>query len=343
MNDETRRDPRATRARVVIFSLVSSLLLSFAPSGVALRQRSSDDPVATTERFVFHSRFSMNLVDRLKRTAHGLELPGAECLETLPPDQRTAWDGAIETFRELFVDDEGGRRRTIFLRLELAGLGDQVRGGLPPMSEEVEGLLDAAAPAYRTCWWDADDAANRRWIGALVSLLREMEEEVATRLAEAYRTPWHDGKIPVDVVPWVSRQGANTIGPAHILITSSSEAHRGNAALESVFHEASHTIIGPDEGEPSRQLREASRRLGLEVPDGLWHVLIFHTTGEVVQGTIAERTAEEYLPYLYATGLFERAWPELREPVEEWWGAYLDGRISMSRAVEGMLEELSED
>ncbi len=81
------------------------------------------------------------------------------------------------------------------------------------MPDEAQRALDAGAPAYRACWWSKDDEANRRWINALHTMLLEVGEEIATRLAEAYQTPWKTSRIPVDMVPYVSRQGAHTARP----------------------------------------------------------------------------------------------------------------------------------
>jgi hypothetical protein len=172
-------------------------------------------------------------------------------------------------------------------------------------------------------------------------MLLEVEEKVASRLTEAYQTPWAASTIIVDVVPYVSRSGAATASP-HILINSSYEHYQGRAAAEMIFHEASHTIIGPQAGEPSRQFREAGERLRVEVPRDLWHVVIFYTSGEVVRKVIEEKYGEEYLPYVYAEGLFERGtWPAFQEPLETWWKRYLKHEIEMATAAEGLLTALS--
>ena len=135
--------------------------------------------------------------------------------------------------------------------------------------------------------------------------------------------------------------GANTIvEPHHILISSVDDGYRGWAALEMIFHEASHTIIGRDRGEPTRQVNRAAERLGIEVPRNLSHVILFYTTGEVVRELLRERTGEEYLPYLYSRGLFENAWPEFRAPMETWWKPYLIGETGMAAAAEGVLQAL---
>ena len=91
-----------------------------------------------------------------------------------------------------------------------------------------------------------------------------------------------------------------------------------------------------------RQFREASERLGVELPNALLHVLLFYTTGEVVRDFLKERYGEAYVPYLYARGLFERGprWGRFQEPLETWWKEYLDGQIDMATAAEGVLRTI---
>lgn len=326
--------PRYTRSILPIV-----VLLSATPVVVA-QPPPPDDPVATTDRFVFHSRFPLNLHDGLIRAALAREAPDSACLRGLAPEEREGWDRAVARYRDSFTATED-RRLPVLVRLHLAGLADQLRRPLEPMPEEVERALADGAAAYRACWWSRDDAANRRWIDALLPMLDDVEAEVSARLAAAYQTEWLGSRIPVDVVPYVSRQGAHTIRPPHILITSSGTNHQGRAALEAIFHEASHTIIGPRAGEPSRRLQEVAEGLGVAVPSDLWHVVLFYTTGEIVRDVIAERYGEEYQQYLYATGLFERGWPELRHPIERWWKPYLDGSLQLTDAVEGLLQDLA--
>jgi hypothetical protein len=39
----------------------------------------------------------------------------------------------------------------------------------------------------------------------------------------------------------------------------------------------------------------------------------------------------DYQPYLYATGLFDRAWPQFRTPVETHVQAFVDGKIALEQ------------
>ena len=58
--------------------------------------------------------------------------------------------------------------------------------------------------------------------------------------------------------------------------------------------------------------------------------MLFYTAGEVTRQQLA-KDGVEYKPYLYATGLFDRAWPRFRAPVEQHVQAYIDGKISLEQ------------
>ena len=327
-------------SRTIRWMMVSVLLSTMFSSPAVSQTTVAPDPVAVTDRFVFYSRFRMNLHDELVEAAAS-DTVARNCAQGVTEQERAAWDGAVQRYRDLFAGREG-RRRALVVRFHLAGFGEAVRDELGSMPEAAAEALDAGAAAYRACWWVEDDAANRRWIAAIVPVLEEVGDEIASRLSQAYQTPWKASAIPVDVAQYVNFGGANTVlDPDHILITSVRDGFQGRAGLEMIFHEASHTIIGPRAGEPSRHLRLLGERLGVEVPGVLSHVVLFYTTGQVVRRVIEERFSEEYVPYMYAGGLFDRAWPAFQAPMETWWQRYLDGHIPMAEAADGLLRAVS--
>ena len=64
----------------------------------------------------------------------------------------------------------------------------------------------------------------------------------------------------------------------------------------------------------------------------LWHVVLFYISGEVVREALAARGVD-YEPYIYRTGLFDRAWPRLKGPVERHWPAYVNGDARLDDVV----------
>lgn len=259
------------------------------------------EPVVTaTDQFAFFSDFETNLNDALiaagdARNRGKPELfragPEAACLAKLPdPEERR-------------------------------------------LVEIARGFRSAGAPAYRACRWAAQDQANRGWIDALLPLLAEHEAAIARRLSEVYQTPWGGLPFRVDVVETADWSGAHTINllptGAHVLISSSHPDYRGLAALEMIFHEASHFLTGRQKPLPAA-LAEATRKLGNPFHGDLAHAVNFYVTGEVVRRVLGEAGKPGYTPYLYAQGLFDRG--TFRRAIESTWPPYLDGKRTLPEA-----------
>ena len=300
-----------------------------------------DDPrpgarVAATPRFVFYSDARVNLHDFLLwRTAADTTVePATGCRTALPPEQREAFDRATRLYQTRYSDRDRDRVR-LALRFHLVGSENEI----VPRSEQQPALdaLDAALPAYRACWWETHDRRNRAWVNDLLQRLARHGDAMEARLARDFRSTWR-WPIPVDVATWAG--GANTVlRPHHIMITAVDSAYSGDGALEMIFHEAAHTIAGRS-GAVAEAIRTAERELGVAAPRGLWHVLLFHTVGEAARDVLAA-AGREYVPYMSREGLWDRAWPELAEPVERYWGAYLRGETGMETAVLRVLEAVA--
>jgi hypothetical protein len=162
----------------------------------------------------------------------------------------------------------------------------------------------------------------------LTPRLSDLGPHVSTRLAGLYGESWFTEPVRVDIVRVGSREGAyTTAGPPHITISSSDRDWQDWAAVEAVLHESSH-LVGAG-------LRlEFAHALGSAAPDHpqLWHVVLFFLAGAVLREALADKGID-YLPYMYATGLLERAWPSYREPAESCRQPFLDGTINRDEAV----------
>ncbi len=88
------------------------------------------------------------------------------------------------------------------------------------------------------------------------------------------------------------------MAPPLVTVSSRHDGNQGPAALEAVFHEASHVLVGG----LMRQLEDAFRARGEDAPATLWHALLFFTTGEVLR----RQLPEGYVPYAYARSLYAR-------------------------------------
>ena len=52
-----------------------------------------------------------------------------------------------------------------------------------------------------------------------------------------------------------------------------------------------------------------------------------------MRNILREESGIEYVPFLYSTGLFDRAWPELKDAVEQHWTPYIDASSSLTEAA----------
>lgn len=291
-----------------------------------------DALVAKSGTFAFYSDPVFNLHDFLVWNTFSREPvePAAECLAGLPPEQRAAFEHARDHYKVLAT--ASGNRLLLALRYRLAGFGDS---GIADAAAVEAALaeLAPAAPAYQKCWWPTHDARNRRWIAALQPLLAAHEDALSDRLSELYGEEL-DRPLPVDVVSYGSFTGADSVvDPDHLLVSSIEPSNLGTAALEVVFHEASHTLFGPGhDGRLWTELEAAAKARGEPLPPNFWHAMLFYTTGSAVKARLAERGVA-YEPYLYSEGLFERSWPAYQPSLEQLWQPYVDGRVPMAEAV----------
>jgi len=312
-------------------------------------EASERTPIATTPHFSFFSDLEFDLNDALiaAGVAHKSGKPElfhagdeAACFDRLPPSARAGWDGAVGYYAEIISPAGSNDNQQYLLRVQLAGFDDDLKDPADRQFVEIaRGFRAAAAPAYQACRWEAQDKKNRLWIEAEKPRLAANEEALAPRLEQLYGKPWGGLPIPVDIVETVDWTGANTIlrypAGGHLLISNSYE---GSAALEVVFHEASHLWMG--RGAPLRQaLDDAAAAAGFRMPGELWHVVLFYTTGEAVRRILADGGEPGYTPMLY--GIFDRGvWVKYRKPLEGAWRPYIDGKRTLSEATTRLIEAL---
>jgi hypothetical protein len=261
------------------------------------------------------------------------ELPGRPLADELRGAERGAWDAAVAYYddevasKDLLFDPDSARIRSALV----AAHDDAPPDGLAPAHRAH---LAAVAPVYRARRWPAHDRHNRDWISAAAPHVAALSPAVPDRLARLYGTPWFTRTVRVDVVVVANRQGAytsRTPAPAHITVSSSDPHYAGWASAEMIFHEASHGLVRPVMEAFATETRARDKSLPT-----LWHAALFYLTGEVVRQELARR-GTTYTPYLYATGLLERAWPRLREPLETHWRPYVDAQAPLEEAVRNVV------
>jgi hypothetical protein len=284
--------------------------------------------------------------DRGKGAAPPNEVPPS--LIDFPAEEIRAWQAAVAFYasdlagRDLVLNGDMEIINNRLSEMEMCGDLEEksstvCRSGL--QSDLVE-ILDRAAPVYRAHWWAEQDRANREWIAQVAPMVRQMGLELSGQLAEVYQRPWPVARLRVDVVWYAGPYGAYTsLNPTHVTISSHDERNQGVYGFEVLFHESSHALAGAVTEAISREFRKRDKL----IPRDLWHALLFYTTGELVRrdliyGTLTSASLQgtnpfKYQPYAARFGLYSGAWEAFRGLLDLYWRPYLDGKVSLDRAI----------
>ena len=267
--------------------------------------------------FDFHSGFWINLHHFLYEQAS---------MDTPPAATSPAWQNALNYYRsqviklDLLTDEAAQTNNSLSNLEDSSSLHDS---SLPP---DMISVLESAAPYYRDHWWPQHDRVNRAWIAAVTPLVTKYGESLKKELAAAYQTDWPVTAIRVDVAEYANWAGAyTTLRPSHMTISSVNAGNQGDAALEMLFHEASHSLAGKIR---SALTDEAKAQNKLFRRRKFWHAVLFYTTGEIVR-----RHLDAYTPYALKNGLYDRAWPGAPEVLDADWKPYLNGKIDLATAI----------
>jgi hypothetical protein len=324
-------------------------IVTIARLVAATEQPTGSAAALTTTQFAFFSDLATNVNDALiaAAIARRAQQPdpfagGADkaCFDRLPSADREGWTRAVDAY----VAGTSTNFQRVLRRLELAGLVR--RDGLSDATtrqflDEAAALRDAATPAYRQCRWQAQDARNRRWINGVAALLAVHEAALRQQLPELFKTPWAGLPFRADVVDTAPPTGADSASPdfptLHILVSSSNSANQDRAALEIVFHEASHSLATAD-SPLGTALASAFSDAGVTPPRDFVHQVHFFMTGEAVRRELARTGEPPYTPYLYAVKLFS---DNFREAASRTWPTYMDGKRTLKEAASDLVRAMN--
>jgi hypothetical protein len=306
----------------------------------------AETPVAEVSQLRLYSSFWQNLhhflyvsawatrpvVPRAPRLA--MPLPQGPVV-SLTPEEKATWDAAVTYYdrnvasRDLLFDDDLTR-----VKLALADADDALTS--VRIDEALRSTLLEAAPIYRKYWWSDHDAANRSWIARVSRQTPTVAGPIIARLTALYGVPWFTMPVRVDVVRAGKSQGAYTSNNPrpHIVVASGDSSYDGWSGTEMLFHESSHALF-----QNVRLAVDSAAKAANKQPRDLWHVVLFYVTGEVTRQQLA-KNGIEYRPYLYATGLFDRAWPAFREPVERHVRPFVDEQVTLDRMAAELAQAL---
>lgn len=293
--------------------------------------------------FDFHSGFWINLHHFIYYQAY-LKSPESKpepsklkdtiALNMLDEAQRSSWDAAINYYKEKLINrdlllDTG----MVTLKNILEDRENDVVLIDQRLPMALKTILNNVSKSYKTLFWAKQDQINQQWIAGLRPLLQQNISIIAKELEDVYQTAWPDSVIRVDVTNYASWAGAYTTTlPDRITVSSADPHNQQVAALEIVFHEASHTLIDKIRDKVSAICKQDNKHIPRR---DLWHAILFYTTGEVVRKHFAE-----YEPFAYKNGLWDRAWPMYKSYLEKDWLPYIQHKIPFSEALEKLVRDI---
>ncbi len=243
------------------------------------------------------------------------------------------WPAAVDFYKSQMIQHNqlGPEMETVNNTLSSLESATSLKGsGLDPA---LIAVLEAAASVYRERWWPEHDRVNRAWAASAQILVDKYGADLAKELAKIYGTSWPEEPLRTDVALDVSSGAYTTLYPTHITVSSANLANSGPAALEILFHEASHALVRGVREALSRQVESQSIKLRRQ---DLWHALLFFTAG-----TLVERRLQGYSMYAIKNGLFDRAWPGALDILNQDWKPFIDGQIDMDSAVQRLVKDYS--
>ena len=195
--------------------------------------------------------------------------------------------------------------------------------------------LERVMPIYMKHWWPEHDRANRAWIAGAQPLLDRHGAALAKAVTAVYGATWTTEPMPVDLTFVGGPSGAYSTGPPrHIIMPSSDPSYGGNAALELLFHEASHhwgQVL-------SGGIFLGAKELGVSVPAQLWHSVLFYTAGELTTRELRARGIRDYVEYSTRGDLYTpMCGAGCRDRIIEHWTPRLDGKRSIDEALTALV------
>jgi len=334
------------RARICVFCFVVLCVGGMGSSRdlVALQR-------AQPNLFDFHNGFWVNLHHFLYREAQlsepqrstddlALSKADSDELEHLSPAERSAWNQAVSYYgrslakHDLIFDDD-----LIQIKNQLEEAESSSDLANTKISADLKAVILKAAPIYRKYWWERHNAENKEWIANLEPLVKRYGSILSARMSRIYDEPWPH-PVRVDAVAYANWAGAYTTpAPTRPTISSTDPRNQGPAALEAVFHETSHGMIGKvrDAISAAEANLNAHRPGAAFHPGSIWHAVLFYTADELVAEQIPG-----YIPYADKNGLWERAWPAPdRSLIEQDWKPHMNGSVALEQALTKLVNDLA--
>lgn len=331
----------ALRRLACMSATYTALCIAVIPGRTTSTARHAPAHRTRTALFDFRSNPWVNLHLFLYQSARarlGLDrgrLPTTRTLDdtagygALPAAERAAWEESLGYYmRSVAKRDALFDSSMVDVTDRLSELAPDARVTDAGLAPDLARALARAAPVYRALWWPRHDAANKRWISAVLPLLHQHGDSAAAWESRVFGEPWPSAPVRVDVSAYTTWAGAyTTLPPVRVHMSSLDADVQGTAAFETLFHEVLHAM----DHSLFVRFAAAARASGKQLGRDPMHPFIFYTAGAVTQ-----RLFPGHVPYAEATGLWARTHDldGMRPLLAEYWQPWLDGRGTVDEATE---------
>jgi hypothetical protein len=288
--------------------------------------------------FEFHSAFLMNVhAYLLDASSRKRDMSSYDWVETPTDIELKTLATAIAFYqanyeqRDLLFDDAMASIK------KALSVGDDRRDAsnlkLPPA---LVAILNSVSPIYFRCLWPAQHKVNRVWISQVQALDAKYGADVQAGIEHYMKRQFQIAPIRVDIVVATgSRNGGYT--DTQIVLPSGRADYQGLAALEMLYHEATHVDVADTlTNEIDSELKTAHRS-----GDQLWHAVQFYTVGYVVKDVLKRKGNLDYQTYADLNGVYTRgSWPTYHTVIEAEWLPYLQGHGTMEHATTSMVAKM---
>ena len=258
----------------------------------------------------------------------------------LSPDQRSAWEAALDAYAGLakanLIFDDGLVRLTNTLA--------EVNGSTVLKSNFIDlrivGALNRAAPVYRAHLWPEHQKEDEEWIATHCRDIQRYDVDVKNSIANARDAAPPKKPILVDVAREIGRNLAyTTSGPSgaswHTVIAPQ-KSPASELALNTILHELSHTM----DSRLKDAIDQEGARQQVKAPDDLWHALTLYTSCEITKRALARDGKATIILDADRTEMFDRnGWQNIQAALGKDWQPYLDKRVSFSLALRNLLQD----
>ncbi|MDY8135146.1 hypothetical protein U0D62_06030 [Aquimarina sp. 2201CG5-10] len=298
--------------------------------------------IIETQYFEFHINFWVNLHFYLYETASSsLEKPLEEIID------QSLWKNLTIEEKEIFKNTITYYQNTVDLKNHFSNTLIVFRKWIINYSEYDElyssqfdpiwlEKLNAFKPVYLHHFWENHLKTNEEKLQENLMLIKATENIIIPQIATLAQTKWQKNKIRIDLSVKSPGGGAFTLGrvPSSIVMSTIVDYKEiPGDWVETLFHEASHTVIKGHKGAITQSINRISEKLNQKPPKNLWHALLFYTAGKVCRDAFLQQKIDSYSLYMDRENIFEF----YQGPIYKYFTPYLDKKTDLDSAIENTL------